>query len=149
YDPSSLERQDDDHVEDVECHGRDREEIDGERPCEMIADECRPRLRWSARPTASFRHVASDCVLVDTEAELREFLRDPSATPARVLGCHPNDQLDDLGLDSRPAEALGLPRPKPGKPASMPPYDRLGLHDREALRPTRPDARKNNPERPI
>lgn len=102
----SVERQDDEDVQDVEGHRRHREEVDGDRPGEVIADERRPRLRQSMRPTAWLGHVPSYRILVDAEAELRELLRDPSPTPTRVLGCHPDDQLDDLSGNRRAADAL-------------------------------------------
>src|SRR5262245_17465870 len=57
-DPSSLEREDDEHVQDLEGHGWNRKEVDGERPREMIADECHPRLGRSARCPAA-PHLAA------------------------------------------------------------------------------------------
>jgi hypothetical protein len=55
--PPSLERQSKEHVQDIERHRRDREEVDCKCPGEMIANERPPHLRWPPRPVAGPRHV--------------------------------------------------------------------------------------------
>jgi hypothetical protein len=71
---------------------------------------------WSARPTTRLGRVASDGVLVDAEAQLRELREDPAAAPPRILlrstasCCHPRPGC--LRSDQRvPPEAPALETP--------------------------------------
>jgi hypothetical protein len=68
-DASALERQDEEHVQDVEGDRRHRQKVDGERPGEVHPEERAPRRRRrSPRAPRSLRHVPRDGVLANPRA---------------------------------------------------------------------------------
>jgi hypothetical protein len=76
----------------------------------------------------------------------------PWRSPQKILARHVNDELAKLSRDSRPptppttARAI-TPQPRPATAA--PAQDRRGLNDHQAVTPTRPPARQQEPKPPV
>ena len=92
------------------------------------------------------RHVSRHRHLADNESELRQLSVDTRCTPA-VLG-HRADETTNLGINSRSTwiARTGDPSPVSAEPISIPPGDRVGVHDNEPARPRWPRASERNPE---
>ena len=120
-DAAAFQRENEEHVQHLERHGRHGEEVDRDGAGEMGPQERSPCRRW--RPpwgAGPFRHVLGDRVLADVVTELRELSGDASTAPRRVLTRHALDQLDDLRRKWRPTASPRLVRPEPGESTTMP-----------------------------
>ncbi len=92
------------------------------------------------------RHVSRHRHLADNESELRQLSVDTRCTPA-VLG-HRADETTNLGINPRSTwiARTGDSSPVSAEPTSIPPGDRVGVHDNEPARPRWPRASERNPE---
>ncbi len=138
------------HIQGLEGHGLDREEVSGPDVRCMIAEEGAPGL--GRRPPQGGAAVAADRFGTDLEAELGELAADAHASPARVLPRQPPDQLPHLSRDRRPSRTPMLSAP-PGPVLSpgfaLPPDYGVRLHDDQGPPPIRPEAREPGPEQTV
>ncbi len=96
-------------------------------------------------------HVLGDRRLRDLDAELEQLAVNLWRSPAGIGLRHPAYELPNFGGDCR--SPVGLPPTLPGpvqpEPFSVPPDDRLGLHDGERVSPVLPDLGQEHPEESI
>ena len=111
----------------------------------VVPQERNPSLHFVGFGSAA-RHVSRHRHLADNESELRQLGVDTRCTPA-VLG-HRADETTNLGINPRPTwiAPTGDSSPVSAEPISIPPGDRVGVHDNEPARPRWPRASERNPE---
>ena len=143
-------RDEQEHIQGLEGHGLDREEVSCPDMGRVVPEEGPPRLRGGTAP--GIWTVAANRFGADLEAQLSEFTYDAHASPARVLPRQPSDQFSHLpwqgrssGVPTTPAPPT--PVPSPGCP--LPADYSLRLHEDEGAPPTRPAAGEPRPEQAI
>ena len=140
---------DEEAVEQFECHGRHRKEVEGGDHLTMILQEGKPLLRRVTTATNSLK-VTGHGPFRDEEAELPKFPVDLGRAPIRVLLRQTPDQDTNLIGDLRPAAARSrAPTPIEAKTGAVPADDRFGLHNNQRIFPPGPDAAKSGPEEPV
>lgn len=108
-----------------------------------------PKSARAGAIAVAARHVPRDGVLADDVAQLGELARDSSPAPRWVLARHASDQVDDDRVERWAPRATRAPSPEADERAPVPADHRLALHDHERLGPSRPRARKHDPERAV
>jgi hypothetical protein len=108
-----------------------------------------PRTRFAKESAARCGSAGRQVVLVDAVTELREFVCDPPTAPKRVLTRNVLDEAYELRSERRATHAPRLPRSEPCEAAPMPRNHGCRLDQRKSLRPPRPHARGDDPERTV
>ena len=114
---STLQLDDEEHVELGEVHGVDGEEVRGEDALGLRGEKLP-----SGRPTAGGRaetvsaKEAPDRARRDAYAEASKLALDADTTPAPVLSGDPDDEFDELIVNGQPTRATrGSPDPHGGR----------------------------------
>jgi hypothetical protein len=147
-DATSLVRQDHEHEKDLEHHGGHDEEVHGDEVPQVVVEKAAQSLRWR-RSMAD--HVLGDRCLRDLDAELLKLSVNPRRAPEGVRRGHPSDQRSDLrgdGWTAWPGPAA-LPGPEDLEAGPLPSDHGGGLDDGDAIRPTAPQAGKQDSEQPV
>ena len=138
------------HVEDPEGSGRDREEVHGRDLVPVVAQEGLPALDDVGRHGPP-GHVPGHGPLGDDEAQLEQLGVDAGRTPGWVLPGEATDEVPDLSVHLRAPGLLRARPPAPEGPEArpMPADDGGGLDDLEHLGPAGPDTAQEDPEEPV
>jgi hypothetical protein len=81
-DAPAMVNEHDEHEEDAQARGGNREEVEGDQISDMVGEECPPRLR---RLGTSLRHQPGDGSLGHVDTELQELAMDSWGAPEGVL----------------------------------------------------------------
>ena len=74
---------------------------------------------------------------------------DPGRAPGRILARHPDDELANLRVQSRPARRSGEDSPVAPEGPPMPSHDGLGLDEEEGILPAVPGPTQRDPEQTL
>jgi 5'-deoxynucleotidase YfbR-like HD superfamily hydrolase len=145
-DPPGAQFDHEEHVKGSEPDGLDGEEVGGQDPVCLVAQEL--PSGWSRPPRSRPQPVSTqqhaDRGRRDPDPELGQLAPDPHAPPPRVLPCHPKDQRPNVtGQWRPPADDVAAEGPLPADELAVPAQQRLRAHDKR--RPTR--ARQNPADR--
>ena len=141
-DPSPIEAEDKEHVENAERRCGHDSEIDREGLVQMIAKERCPSLPGGCG-RRDFGHVARNGDFRYFDAKLEQLAVNSGRTPTDVHRCHLDDQPTNFEGDSRSAETTlsTLPPPEEFEALAMPDQDRGGLHHGQTFPPSIPETR--------
>src|SRR5438128_4022502 len=144
-DALAMVHEHDEHEEDAQARGGNREEVEGDQISDMVGEECPPRLRRLGPP---LRHQPGDGTLGHVDTELQELAMDSWGAPEGVRGGHAGDQSLDLGMDGRATSGRAARELAPvfAEAAPLPPQDGIGGDDYEGLPPPGPDSSQPDPE---
>lgn len=100
---------------------------------------------------AGTNHILGHSCLRDVNIELEQFSVNPRGSPQGIGPTHVSNEFAHRGIEGRTPESLHTanPGPIPPEALSVPPYNRLGLHNEERLGPVPPDSGQHHPEYPI
>jgi hypothetical protein len=139
------------HVHAAEQHRVDGEEIAGDDPAGLRAQELPPRLR---RPTRhridpSLPEDRPDRAGCNPNAEAGEFALDPPVAPTRVLPRQPLNQRPHARVRCRSSRRPMRIRPTPRDQRPMPTTNRLGTHKYAAPPVARKHPNQRGQEHPV
>src|SRR3984893_18201528 len=135
------------HVEHSERRGDGHEEIAGEDASRVVSDKHAPGLHiWSTTRPSTWRHLAANGPRRHPQPKLQqEFGRNPFLAPRAVRGRNIPDQLAQAAWPPRSSARFRLSAPEQPKALSMPPNERVRLHDHQDAPPL--DQRRQRDER--
>jgi hypothetical protein len=136
-------------IQELECQGGHREQVEGDDHLAVILEEGQPALT-GITPTTNSPQVSSHGPFRQLETELLQFSVDLWGTPARILFCHLADEPSNLLANLWPTAARpGTPAPVPAEARAMPADDGLGPDNNENFGPARPELQQYSPKQPI
>src|SRR5438132_8738474 len=144
-DAPAMVHEHDEHEEDAQARGGNREEVEGDQVANMVGEECPPRLRRLGPP---LRYQPGDGTLGHVDTELQELAMDSWGAPEGVRGGHAGDQSLDLGMNGRTTSGRAAREVAPvlAKAAPLPPQDGVAGNDHEGLPPPGPDSSQPDPD---
>ena len=147
-DAPPLVRQDDEDEQDLEHHGGDDEEVDGDEGLKVVLEKGSPGLRWRL-PMAD--DVRGHGCLGNLDAQLLELPVNPRRAPNGVRRGHPSDERSNLQGDGWAAWSVpaALPGPDELETDPLPPDHRRGLDDGDGIHPAAPHTGQQDPQQPV
>src|ERR1022692_163219 len=141
--------QNEEDIQNAKRRRGNREEIDRRQRADMVVEEGPPGLRVR-RPWLG-RHEAGHASLADIDAELQQFAVNSGRAPAHVGIGHLADKPFGLLGDSAVGRAAGarLPSPEQAEAGAVPADHGVSLDDNQHVRPARPEAGEDHPERAV
>src|SRR5262249_13191068 len=126
------------------------EEIHRRNPFPMVPQKRQPELGCVSL-TAHSSQAPGDRALRNLKAQLQQLSMDSGGSPGGILLRHALDEVTNLraNLWSTTVPPLGKPTPIEPKSCTMPPDDRLRLHDHQYLGPLGPQSPKRQEEQSI
>jgi hypothetical protein len=139
------------HVQPSQPDGVDGEEVAGDDPGGLLAQELRPTA--ARAPRRRIQPVAAECRADRGRRHLHakplELSFDPLVAPSRVLLGEADDQLLHLLIQRWPTGLAVRVGPRPGDQPPMPAQQRLGLHEEDRPAGSGQDAADRGEQRPI
>jgi hypothetical protein len=140
---------DEEAVQQLESHGRDREEVKGHDHLAMVLQKSKPPL---SRVTAALDlpKISRHGPFRDDETELLQLSVDLGRSPIRVFLRQATDQYANLFGDLRSAaSAPRSPAPVQPETSAVPTDDSLGVHDDQNISPARPEVAEGSPKESV
>src|SRR6266436_8969308 len=135
-DASRPDLHDNQHIDKPKCGRHDHKEVRSNDRVGMIPHKSHPTLRWNCRSFRILRHVPAYRARGDLNANLQQkFVGNPFLSPSRIVCRHFQDQLPEIGRNTRAATRARLPLPKQPKSLPMPTDQSVGLNDCQSLSP--------------
>jgi hypothetical protein len=140
---------DEEAVQQFECHGWHREEVERRDHLALVLEKGQPAFAMVA-PATNSPKIPGHTSFRDDEAELLQFAVDLGGSPVRVFFGQASDQTADFLGDLQPATARSrAPSPVETEALAMLADDGFWFHQHEDVGPAGPTAAQGGPEEPV